>query len=251
VIADAVLTPAELPSLSERDLRYTTCVVIDVLRATSSMITALTNGALEILPVAEIPEALAMKQKFPDFLLAGERHGVRIQKNLTGSIDFDLGNSPREFTATNVAGRSIIWTTTNGTRALRACANAESVVLASLINLDTVVDHLQKTMPPHLIFVCAGTIEAAAFEDIYTAGALIGGLISRGLDIECRDAAQVVWRSFRDTGHDRNALIQSSSNARKLLANPDLIADVAICLSPSTVRLNALMGRDGRVFAAR
>jgi 2-phosphosulfolactate phosphatase len=215
------------------------------------MITALANGAREILPAAEIAEALAMKQRFPDFLLAGERHGLRIQKNLTGSMDFDLGNSPREFTAANVAGRSIIWTTTNGTRALRACASAEIVVLASLINLDTVVDHLQQTLPPRLIFVCAGTIEAAAFEDIFTAGALISALRSRGLDIECSDAAQVAWRSFRDTGNDRNALIQSSSNARKLLANPDLIADVAICLSPNTVRLNALMNRDGRVFVAR
>jgi 2-phosphosulfolactate phosphatase len=77
--------------------------------------------------------------------LQGERHGLRIQKNLTGSVDFDLGNSPREFTAANVTGRSIIWTTTNGTRALRACASAENVVLASLINVDTVVDYLQQT----------------------------------------------------------------------------------------------------------
>ena len=251
MIADAVLIPAEFPALSARDLRDTTCVVIDVLRATSSMITALANGAREIFPVAEIAEALAMKQRFPDFLLAGERHGLRIQASLTGSMDFDLGNSPREFTAANVAGHSIIWTTTNGTRALRACESSESVILASLLNLDTVVDHLQKIMTPRLIFVCAGTIDAAAFEDIFTAGALISELRSRGVDIECSDAAQVAWRSFRDTGNDRDALIQASSNARKLLANPDLIADVAICLSLNTVRLNALMDRGGRVFVAR
>src|SRR4030095_1518953 len=112
MIVDAVLTPAELPALSSRELQHTTCAVIDVLRATSSMLTALTNGAVEMVPVSEIAEALAMKEKLPDALLAGERHGVRIQRSLTGSVDFDLGNSPRDFAAGNVAGRSIIWTTT-------------------------------------------------------------------------------------------------------------------------------------------
>ena len=95
---DAILSPAELPALAKRDLRDATCVVFDVLRATSTFVTALYNGAKAIIPVSEIAEALALRQKQPDVLLGGERDGVRIRAAQTGGIDFDLGNSPREYT---------------------------------------------------------------------------------------------------------------------------------------------------------
>ena len=76
---DAILSPAELPALAKRDLRDATCVVFDVLRATSTFVTALHNGAKAIVPVSEIAEALALRQKQPDILLGGERDGVRIR----------------------------------------------------------------------------------------------------------------------------------------------------------------------------
>src|SRR6516165_478897 len=99
---EALFTPADFGALSQRDLGSTVCVVFDVLRATSSMVTALDHGAEAILPVETIPEALAARQRRPDVVLAGERDGVRIQADLTGSIAFDLGNSPREFTRERV-----------------------------------------------------------------------------------------------------------------------------------------------------
>src|SRR5689334_12937954 len=117
---EVLFAPAEFVALRERDLRDTVCVVFDVLRATSSMVTALANGAEAIIPVSEIAEALAIQERNPRVLLAGERDGVRIQSALTGGIAFDLGNSPREFTRENVSGKTIVITTTNGTRALRA-----------------------------------------------------------------------------------------------------------------------------------
>jgi 2-phosphosulfolactate phosphatase len=245
MIVDAVLTPAELPALATRDLSHTTCVVIDVLRATSSMLTALKNGAREIHPVTEIAEALAIKEKFPNAVLAGERHGFRIQKNLTGSVDFDLGNSPRDFTATAVAGRSIIWTTTNGTRALRACAHAQSILLGAIVNLRAVTDLIDRSQPSRLTLVCAGTVEEPAFEDILTAGAMIDSLMRRRPHLECSDSAQVAWRTFCQTGVDRRALIESSSNARRLLAKPDFAPDVPLCLEPDSVPINAQMNHDG------
>jgi 2-phosphosulfolactate phosphatase len=245
MIIDAILTPAELPALMKRDLRSTTCVVIDVLRATSSMLTALQNGAREIHPVAEIDEALALKTRLPSALLAGERRGVRIQKDLTGSLDFDLGNSPRDFTASAVADRSIIWTTTNGTRALRACAHAERILLGALLNLRALAELLERMEPPHLTLVCAGTIEEPAFEDIFTAGALIDALMRRHVRVECKDSAQVVWRTFCHTGDDQRSLIESSLNARRLLQKPDLAPDVPICLEANSVPLIAAMNRDG------
>ena len=96
---EVLFTPPEFGALKNRDLRQTTCVVFDILRATSTMVAALANGAESILPVAEISEALALRRQRPDMLLAGERDGLRLRAPQTGGVEFDLGNSPGEFTA--------------------------------------------------------------------------------------------------------------------------------------------------------
>jgi 2-phosphosulfolactate phosphatase len=251
MIVDTLLTPAEFTALSTRDLHNTTCVVIDVLRATSSMLTAFANGATDVRPVAEISEALALKKKYPDALLAGERNGVRIERSLTGSIDFDLGNSPRDFSAENISGRSIIWSTTNGTRALRACAHASTVLLGALLNLEALADLLERLDSKRVLLVCAGTIDAAAFEDIFTAGELIESLVRRGIQADCSDASHVAWRSFRDTRGDHAALIQSSANAQKLLGSAVLRDDVEVCLQTNRLTINAQMAADGIIRLCR
>jgi 2-phosphosulfolactate phosphatase len=169
---DAILSPAELPALARRDLRDTACVVIDVLRATSTFVTALHNGAKAVIPVAEISEALAIRQKQPDVLLGGERDGVKIRADQTGGGDFDLGNSPREYTPEKVRGQTIVSTTTNGTRALRACAGAKTILAASFLNLTVTAKFLRQLQPVELLLVCAGTRENMADEDVLTAGAL-------------------------------------------------------------------------------
>src|SRR5256885_11256958 len=115
---EVLLSPVEFANLRNRDLSQTVCVVFDILRATTSMVTALANGAEAIIPVAEISEALAIRQQRPEVLLAGEREGLRIPVEMTGGVEFNLGNSPRECTAPIVAGKTIVMTTTNGTRAL-------------------------------------------------------------------------------------------------------------------------------------
>src|SRR5690349_7450333 len=102
-IIDVVLSPPESDLLPQRDLANSVAVVFDVLRATSTIITALAHGAAGIRPVRTIEEAWALKEKHPDALLGGERHGDRIE-------GFDLGNSPLEYGA-NVQGREIITTT--------------------------------------------------------------------------------------------------------------------------------------------
>src|SRR5438874_260400 len=97
---DVVLNPPEIDPLPQRDLHDTVAVVFDVLRATSTMLTALANGATEIFPVRTIEEARTLKQSMPEALLGGERHGERIE-------GFDLGNSPLEYRE-HIAGRRII-----------------------------------------------------------------------------------------------------------------------------------------------
>src|SRR3974377_141236 len=88
---DVILSPVELPALAKSDLKDARCVVFDVLRATSSFVTALHNGAKAVIPVGEISEALALRQKQPDILLGGERDGLRIRAVPTGGGGFGLG----------------------------------------------------------------------------------------------------------------------------------------------------------------
>lgn len=243
---EVILTPAEFPALAGRDLRATTCVVFDVLRATSAMLTALNHGAEEIIPVVEIAEALAVKAARPAVLLAGERHGLRITREQTGSVDFDFGNSPRDFPPEKVRGQSIAWTTTNGTRALRACAKAEVILLGALVNLGAVTELLATLRPRQLLLVCAGTFEDAAFEDQFAAGALVDRLHPLLAGNGLSDSAQLVWHAFRHVADD-DALAAASLNARRLLAQPALAPDVALCLQRDSAPLNARMMKDGSV----
>src|SRR5438105_57373 len=147
---EVLFTPADFAPLPQRDLSKATCIVFDVLRATSSMVTALANGADAILPLETIEEAITWRKKDRTILLAGEREGLRIRADLTGGIEFDLGNSPREFTGDKVRGRTIVMTTTNGTRALRACAKAQTVLVASFLNLNATVEMLRRDVPEEL-----------------------------------------------------------------------------------------------------
>ncbi len=165
MLLDVTLTPAEIATLPERDLSGTTCVIFDVLRATSSMITALAHGAAAIHPARTIEEAFALRARMPEALLGGERHGDLID-------GFDLGNSPLEYREA-VVGRTIISTTTNGTIALRACENAERVLVGAMLNLSALADEIRRSKPERLLLVCAGTFHTFALEDATAAGLLI------------------------------------------------------------------------------
>ncbi len=200
---DVVLTPAEIDHLPERDLSNTTCIVFDVLRATSSMITALAFGASEIYPVRTVEEALALKKEFAGAILGGERHGDRIP-------GFDVGNSPLEYRE-GVAPR-IITTTTNGTIALRACEHAKEVLVGALLNLDALAGSVRAAS--ELLLICAGTFRDAAFEDILAAGMLCARLP----DGELSDAARTSVAVSEHYQHDLPAALEAGRNGRALLA---------------------------------
>lgn len=244
---EVVLSPAEFSALSRRDLSQTVCVVFDVLRATSTMITALANGAEAIIPVAEIPEALALRQKNPNLLLAGEREGVRIRADLAGGMDFDLGNSPREFTADKVSGRTIVMTTTNGTRALRACAGARMILVSSFLNLRATTNWLLERKPAHLLLVCSGTHEEPALEDILAAGALCERIWSIYAGGQVSDAAELARRVYPLMQNDLADAMKSSRNGRRLLANAELRDDVRLCVQRETLQFVAALMPGGAV----
>jgi 2-phosphosulfolactate phosphatase len=239
---ETILTPAEMPALARRDLRATACVVFDILRATSTFVTALQNGAKAIIPVSEISEAVALRQQQPNVLLAGERDGVKIHAAQSGGIDFDFGNSPREFTPEKVRGKTIVSTTTNGTRALRACAGAKLILASSFLNLSATAKFLTKSQPEEILFVCAGTGEGVALEDVLAAGALTDLLAD-----ELSDSAEIARQTFLRSKADLSAAIAGSKNGRRLLAIPELRADVAFCSQRDIFNLVAEMKADGAI----
>lgn len=158
---DAAINPAEIAWLPARDLSGTTCVVFDILRATSSVITGLAKGASEIWPVQTIEQARGLRVEMPDIVLAGERNGDPIE-------GFDIGNNPLEYTA--LRGRRIATTTTNGTLALRACDAAKRVLVGAILNLDALRSEI--AADEEVLLVCAGTFETLALEDVIAAGML-------------------------------------------------------------------------------
>jgi 2-phosphosulfolactate phosphatase len=250
---EVLFTPAEFSALPGRDLSGTHCVVFDVLRATSTMLTALANGAARIFPVCEISEALRLRADHPAALLAGERDGVRILAAQSGGVDFDLGNSPREFSPERVAGREIIMTTTNGTRALQACFGARRIFPGAWLNLGALVGRLRSERATRLLIICAGTFDEAAYEDTLAAGALCD-LIWAQFEAEPRrisDSAHMARQIYLDARCDLpGAMQRHSRNAQRLLSIAELRDDVAFCLRCDVLQLTAEL-RDGAVALTR
>ncbi len=242
--------PAEFSALDGAGLSEVVCVVFDVLRATSSMLTALDNGALRIFPAREISDALDLRRAHPGALLAGERDGVRILRAQTGEVDFDLGNSPREFTRDRVAGREIIMTTTNGTRALQACRGARRILAGGFLNLGALAKAIKDENGARLLVICAGTFEEAAYEDTLAAGALCDLVWKQFERGRIADSAQIARQIYLDADGDLMKAMQYSRNARRLLSNPELCEDVSFCLRRDSLKMSAEL-RDGAVVVSR
>jgi 2-phosphosulfolactate phosphatase len=222
---DVILTPAEIATLPGRDLAASTAVVFDVLRATSTILAALANGAAGIRPVATLDEAWALRKEFPNALVGGEREGVKVE-------GFDFGNSPLEYTRKAVEGREIIHTTTNGTVALRAAAGAKCVLIGALLNLDALAAYLRAAMPEHLVLICAGSWAEFSLEDALAAG----GLMARLPEAEATDPGTLVSLVHQRFGMEPYSCLRSSKNGRRLV-NIGLGEDVAYCSRSSSSAL--------------
>ena len=167
------------------------------------MTVALANGAERILPCATIGEAIAARESEPGLLLAGEREGQRITAEISGGTEFDLGNSPREMTRDVVAEKRMAATTTNGTRALKACTGSKAVWIGSFLNLTALGQAIRDANPKRLLLVCAGTGEASALEDALGAGALCD-LLWPALGQAATDSA--AWFVIITAAAERNCL---------------------------------------------
>lgn len=242
---DAFLSPAELEMGRKRGFAGATCVVIDVLRATSVMVTGLANGAHGYLPVEDIAEAIALHRGHPHYLLGGERDGLRITAHQSGGVEFHLGNSPREHSRARVENQTIITTTTNGTRALKACAGANTILAGSFLNLSATANWLLTNKVENIVLVCAGTGDTLGLEDVLAAGAFCDALSVDGCEWDLSDSARVAMGCFRASdGHVASA-VNRARNARRLLSNPELRGDVEFCLRVDSIQVVAAMASDG------
>ena len=142
-----------------------TVVLIDVLRASTTIVHALEAGASEVIPCLEVEDAFAMAARMRDVevVLGGERQGLPIE-------GFDLGNSPAEYTPDRVGGRKVIFTTTNGTRAMSRCRAADRVLIGAFVNASAVCRRLVGARRIHLL--CAGTQGRSGRDDTLLAGLL-------------------------------------------------------------------------------
>ncbi len=215
------------------DWRNACSVVIDVLRATSVMTTAGAAGCRSMRACEGTAEALQWAEKLSaPPLLCGERQCRPIE-------GFDLGNSPAEYTPQRVAGRDLILTTTNGTRAIAAAAASRRLLIAAFLNLDATVAAIEQEHHIHL--VCAGTHGEVSYEDVLLAGAMVAALTGRCDDFRINDPARIArdtWRALDPVnerlGERLTAALRQSYGGRNLIA-AGYEDDVERCANIDTV----------------
>jgi 2-phosphosulfolactate phosphatase len=197
-------------------------VVIDVLRATSAITTAIFHGVSKMIPIATMIEADEYKKN--GFMVAAERNGEIVD-------GFDLGNSPFGYMNKKVKGKTIAITTTNGTHAIEVARKAKRIIIGSFLNLDAVVDYLKKEKKD-VLFLCAGWKNKFNLEDSLFAGAVANELVNKhNFDTIC-DSTIAAMELYKLAKHDLEGFLANSSH-RKRLAKLDLERDVKYCLTPN------------------
>lgn len=192
-------------------------VVIDILRATSAMVTALAHGVQSIIPVAELDEALEMKEL--GYTIAGERNAEKVN-------GFDLGNSPLEFQNPQLKGREIVLTTTNGTRCIEMCKGAHKIIVGAFLNLNAVSQYLRTSNKDTLLF-CAGWKNKFNLEDTLFAGALAESLQDH-FETEC-DATLAAKQLYRQNAHRLDEFMDEASHVKRF-RKFGLLEDKDFCL---------------------
>lgn len=214
---DVLFLPSELDA---RPRPQRLAVVIDVIRATTTIVTAFRQGARSVSPVAGVDEARRSREAAPGALLAGERGGRRLP-------GFDLGNSPREFTPDAVRGRDVILTTSNGTKTLRAVQEGRSVAIGAFLNRAAIGRWLLGRGEDSVV-VCSGYEGIFSLEDAVCAGAVVEALAAAGRSVALGDgarASRVLWARYAP---DLPGLLRETAWGRHIV-EIGLGADLDVC----------------------
>lgn len=211
-------------------------VVLDVLRATTTIVHALAAGCDAVRVCATVEEARTVADHLPagKVILAGEREGIPLP-------GFDLGNSPRDYSSRRCQGTTLVLTTTNGTRALLHAAQAERVLVGGFVNYSAVCEQLRaEKRPIHVL--CAGEHDGVALEDTLLAGALVDYLVGLPGAVP-DDGARLAWDCFEHHGrHLEDALRLGAGGAR--LASLGYDDDIRVCARVDVFHLAPALRRD-------
>ncbi len=215
---DLYLLPRDVPA--ER-LADATVIVVDLLRASTTIATALAAGAECVMPFAEIDDTLAAAERFgrQNVLLGGERGGRLIP-------GFDLGNSPSEYTPERVAGRRILFTTTNGARALHHARGAQRILIGAAVNCTAVA--LAVAPGEDVAILCAGTDGVIAMEDLIGGGAIVDAMIRRNDAWVMNRTAAIALELWQGERERVDLGITGAAGAQNLIAIGQE-ADIARC----------------------
>lgn len=197
-------------AFTEENLRGKTAVIIDILRATSSIVTAIHNGAKKIIPVEDMSDAVKIARTMDanDYLLCGEKDGVKIE-------GYHLGNSPQEYTREAIADQTLIFNTTNGTKAIKKAALANRIYIGAFLNQQAVIDAL-KEHDDEVVLICSGWRGRVSLEDTLFAGSLLYQLFDKKLPESTKDGAKMAFSLYEKFGSQLEETIQKSDHAYRL-----------------------------------
>jgi 2-phosphosulfolactate phosphatase len=211
-------------------------VVIDVLRATSAMVAAFENGVDRIIPVSTVEEASQYLGR-PGFIAAAERNGEVVE-------GFTYGNSPLAYVGQDLRGKTIVMTTTNGTKAINMAKDAPRLVIGSFLNLSALSEWLMQQNENILLF-CSGWKDKFNLEDSIFAGAVMDRLLASGkfgVEEDSSIAAQYMFHAARDNFMG----ILKAAPRRRRIQQLKLLSDVKYCLTPDQSRVIPVL-RDGEL----
>lgn len=209
-------------SIGDEDIRGKTIVVIDVLRATSTILTALNNGARSVIPVEDMGTAgkIATNLDPSSYILCGEKDGKKID-------GYELGNSPFEYDESTVAGKSLILNTTNGTKTLVRCMHGSKVYIAGFLNIRAVCEQL-KNDNNEISIVCSGWKGRLSLEDVLCAGYIVSEVYEGKIPVEAKDGAKVAMGLFEQFGKDIFNTVHATNHAKRLIGL-GFEEDIAYC----------------------
>src|SRR6185295_6060707 len=201
------------------DVQNSTVVIVDILRATSCMVTAFAHGAASITPFSSTEECRRMKSK--GYITSGERNGEKV-------FGFDKGNSPFEYMGDQVTGQKIAFTTTNGTQAIDKAKVAKQIVIGSFLNVTAVTRYLLLS-EPNILVVCAGWKGKVNLEDTLFAGAIVENLKNH-IEPDC-DAPLIAQHLYNQAKGDMVEFLANSSHVKRL-NRLNIHKDIEYCLTP-------------------
>lgn len=197
-------------------------VVIDVLRATSAMCTALQHGVKEIIPVATIEEARSYDKS--KYIVGAERNGEIVE-------GFDYGNSPRSYMEESIEGKTMVLSTTNGTKTIDIASGSDTLVIGSLVNLDAISDWLVK-QEKDVLLLCSGWKDRFNLEDTICAGAIAHNLLLTNRFSSEEDSSIAAKYLYLSARENIFGYLKSSSHRRRL-KRLNLNEDIKYCLTPN------------------